>query len=303
MRLRLFLLFANLWSLANLANLANLATMNFSEKLAAAVRKKDSCLMLGLDPNPEKMPAHFSKDAQGAYEFCSAIMKACSERICSVKIQMAYFEVFGSKGIEAVEKLLAEAKKLDLITLIDGKRNDIGSTAQAYADAYLKPGSPLEADSVTVNPLLGSDGVMPFVKACEDYNKGIFILTRTSNPSSSEFQGREDLSVAIAEKIEEWNITTQSQENLLSSVGAVVGATHGEMMKFFREELQNSWILCPGVGAQGGSMEDCLNIRKNGLGILIPIAREVLYASNGKDFAEASKLKMGEYWLAQKYFS
>lgn len=277
--------------------------MNFSEKLAAAVREKDSCLQLGLDPNPEKMPAQFSKDAQGAYEFCLAVMKACAPHISSIKIQMAYFEVFGSKGIEAVEKLLEEAKKLDLITLIDGKRNDIGSTAEAYAKAYLHPGGTLEADSLTVNPLLGSDGVMPFVKACEDHGKGIFILTRTSNPSSIEFQGREDLSIAIAEKIEEWNLTTQSEENLLSSVGAVVGATHGEMMKFFREELQNSWILTPGVGAQGGSMEDVLAIRKEGLGVIVPIAREVLYASEGEDFAEAAKLKMGEYWLQQKFFS
>lgn len=277
--------------------------MNFSDQLATLVKEKDSCLVLGIDPNVEKMPAHLSKDIKGVEEFCSEVLKACAPLVCGIKIQMAYFEVFGSEGIAVVEKLLQQAKALNLMTMVDGKRNDIGSTAEAYANAYLKPGAPMEADCLTVNPLLGTDGVEPFIRHCEEYGKGIFILTRTSNPSSKEFQGYEDLCVRIAEKVEEWNITTQSETNMLSSVGAVVGATHAQMLKFFREELPHSWILAPGVGAQGGSMEDCLEVRKDGLGLLIPIAREVLYASNGEDYAQAAALKMQEYQKQQVFFS
>lgn len=276
--------------------------MNFSETLEAAVKAKDSCIMLGLDPNLEKMPAHISKDPAGVEQFCTEIMEATSEYICGVKIQIAYFEVLGSKGIEVVENLLQKAKKLNLITMIDGKRNDIGSTAEAYAQAYLKPGSPLEADSLTINPLLGTDGVAPFVKYCEEFGKGIFSLVRTSNPSSIEFQGHEDLCIKMAEKVEEWNLTTQSAQNMLSSIGAVVGATHGQMMKFFRDELPHTWILTPGVGAQGGSLQDCLDIRLEGLGIIVPIAREILYAGDKEDFAKQSQEVAKAYWEKQKYF-
>lgn len=276
--------------------------MNFSETLEKSVRTKDSCLMLGLDPNPDKTPDHIPKTAEGMEQFCSEIMEACQDHICGIKIQMAYFEVFGSAGIKAVENLLQKAKKLNLITMIDGKRNDIGSTATAYAQAYLGPQSPLEADCMTINPLLGTDGVQPFIDACEQHGKGLFILVRTSNPSSLEFQGREDLCVAIADKVEEWNLTTQSPQNMLSSVGAVVGATHGQMMKFFREDLPNSWILTPGVGAQGGTLEDCLAIRKEGLGVIVPLSREVLYAGDGKDFAKDSQKVIQDYWDKQKHF-
>ena len=255
--------------------------------------------MLGLDPNPDKMPEHFRKDAQGAKEFCEQVMAVCEDLICGVKIQMAYFEVFGSAGIKAVEELLEIAKSKNLITLVDGKRNDIGSTAEAYAKAYLGDG-PLGADSLTVNPLLGTDGMQPFIEACEKNNRGIFVLVRTSNPSSAEFQGGEkELCIDIAEKVEEWNITTQSEKNQLASVGAVVGATNSQMFHFFREEMPHAWILAPGVGAQGGSMEEVLEARRDGLGVIIPVSRAVLYAGSGKNFLEASRAAMIELYEQQ----
>ncbi len=273
--------------------------MNFSEKLEAAVRTKNSCLMLGLDPNPEKMPDHFEKTAAGCREFCEQMMSVCEDLICGVKIQMAYFEVFGSEGIKAVEDLLKMAKEKNLITLIDGKRNDIGSTAEAYAKAYLGDG-PLGADSLTVNPLLGTDGMKPFVEACEKNDRGIFVLVRTSNPSSEEFQGgKKELCVDIAEKVEEWNITTQSPKNQLSSVGAVVGATNGPMLSFFREEMPHAWILAPGIGVQGGSMEDALAVQRDGLGLLIPVSRSILYAGKDKDFLEKARMALVELYEAQ----
>jgi orotidine-5'-phosphate decarboxylase len=263
---------------------------NFSDRLSAAVQAKNSCMMLGLDPNIEKMPALFSRDAKGAQEFCAKMMVATHDLICGVKIQMAYFEQFGSAGIKAVEELLALAKSLELITMIDGKRNDIGSTADAYAKAYLENG-PLSADCMTVNPLLGTDGIQPFIKRCEANGRGIFVLVRTSNPSALEFQGGEyEMSRKIAEKVEEWNITTQSPENMLSSVGAVIGATiEPAFLKFFREEMPHSWFLCPGVGAQGGSIQAVKDVQVDGLGVLVPVSRSVLYASDGKDFAETGR--------------
>ncbi len=274
---------------------------NFSERLESAVREKNSCLMLGLDPNPDKMPAKFSKDAQGAFEFCVEMMQTVHKLICGVKIQMAYFERFGAEGVKAVEHLLVLAKKLGLITMIDGKRNDIGSTAEAYAEAYLGDG-PLGADSLTVNPFLGTDGIMPFVKKCEENGRGIFVLVRTSNPSALEFQGGEsEVSLLVAEKIEEWNMTTQSPKNMFASIGAVIGATVPEkMLGFFREEMPHAWFLCPGVGAQGGSMEEVLSVRKDGIGVIIPVSRAVLYASDGDDYREAALEAMMQLYEGQK---
>ena len=264
--------------------------MLFSDKLENAVRSKKSCLMLNLDPNPDKMPDHFPKNAEGCFEFCKQVIEATQDYICGVKPQMAYFEVFGSKGIKAVEELLKIAKSKDLISVIDGKRNDIGSTCEAYAKTYLEDG-PLSGDALTVNPFLGTDGITPFIKRCEIFGKGIFVLVRTSNPSAIEFQGGEtEISVRIAEKVEEWNVTTQSKKNNFTSVGAVIGATlEPDLIKFFREEMPHAWFLMPGVGAQGGNINSILNVQKNGLGVLIPVGRSILYAGTGKNFSKDSK--------------
>lgn len=272
---------------------------NFSERLQDSVESKNSCLMLGLDPNINKIPEKFSKNAEGCYNFCKEMMENVADLICGVKIQMAYFEIFGSHGIQQVEKLIQDAKKLDLIVLIDGKRNDIGSTCEAYAESYLADG-PLGADALTVNAYLGSDGILPFVKKCEENGRGLFILARTSNPSAKEFQDSEDFAVRVAEKIEEWNITTQSEKNMFSSIGAVVGATQPGALKFFREEMPHAWILAPGVGAQGGDPKEALGIRRNKLGLLIPVSRSVLYASREDDYLEAGRASMQELYDMQK---
>jgi orotidine-5'-phosphate decarboxylase len=207
---------------------------------------------------------------------------------------MAYFEQFGAEGIKAVEHLLKLSKELKLITLVDGKRNDIGSTAEAYAKAYFGKGSPLECDAMTINAFPGSDGILPFLKYCETSEKGIFVWVRSSNPSALEFQGGEgELSLHIAEKVEEWNITTQSEKNMFASVGAVIGATiEPEFLKFFREEMPHAWFLCPGVGAQGGSMEAIKEVQQDGLGVIVPVSRSVLYASSGKDYAKAARAEL-----------
>jgi orotidine-5'-phosphate decarboxylase len=277
-------------------------TMNFSETLEAAVKEKGSILMLGLDPNPDKFPEGVSKDAKGALEFCTEIMKATHDLVCGVKIQMAYFEQFGAEGIKAVEILLKLAKELKLITLVDGKRNDIGATAEAYAKAYFGKGSPLECDAMTVNPLLGTDGILPFLNYCEKDGKGIFVLVRTSNPSAIEFQGGEsEISLRIAEMVESWNVTTQSEKNMFSAVGAVIGATiEPEFLNFFREEMPHTWFLCPGVGAQGGDMDAVKAVQTNGLGVIVPVSRSVLYAGSGKDYAKAARVEMENLFQLQQ---
>lgn len=285
--------------------------MKFSAKLAAAIKKKNSCLMLGLDPVPAKMPKDFAMMverniaadmepgvawAEAAYYFCREILEHAEPYICGIKIQMAYFEVFGPAGIVVVENLIQLAKERKLIVLIDGKRGDIGSTCEAYAQTYLNNGK-LGADSCTVNPFLGSDGVLPFVEQCEENDRGIFVLVKTSNPSANEFQ--EGISDKIAAKVEEWGKTTLDG-NGFSGVGAVVGATNGEELKHFRSLMPHTWILAPGIGAQGGSMEDVLSARKDGLGIVIPVSRSILYASDDDDFGEVAGVEAKKLWEAQK---
>ncbi len=273
----------------------------FSDRCEKIVKTKNSCLILGLDPCLEKMPAHLPKTSEGILTFCLEIINATEKMIAGVKIQMAYFEIFGSEGIKAVETILEVCRKKNLLTIIDGKRNDIGSTAEAYAEAYLGDGK-LGADALTVNPLLGSDSIHPFVKKCEENGRGIFVLVRTSNPSAVEFQaGKQELSLRVAEKIGEWDLTTQSEKNFFSSVGAVIGATlEPELIQFFRQELANTWFLCPGVGAQGGDLKSVLTVRKKGIGVLVPLSRSILYAGDGKDFAQKSAEKMMEFYEEQK---
>ncbi len=273
----------------------------FSDRCEKIVKAKNSCLILGIDPNLEKMPKHLPKTPEGIFMFCSEIINATEKMIVGIKIQMAYFEVFGSEGIRIVEKLLELCRGKGLLTMIDGKRNDIGSTAEAYAEAYLDDGK-LGADALTVNPMLGSDGIWPFVKKCEKNGRGIFVLVRTSNPSAAEFQADEgELSLKIAEKIGEWDTTTQSEKNFFSSVGAVIGATiDPKLIKFFREEMPHAWFLCPGVGTQGGDLKSVLAVRKNGIGVLIPMSRSILYAGDGKDFAQRSAEAMMEIYEQQK---
>ncbi len=276
----------------------------FSDKCEAFVKKKNSCLILGLDPNLAKMPKHLPQKAEGVFTFCSEIINATEKMIAGVKIQMAYFEILGSEGIAVVERLLKLCREKELLTIVDGKRNDIGSTAEAYAEAYLGKG-PLEADALTVNPFLGSDGILPFVKKCEENGKGIFVLVRTSNPSAVEFQaGDKEISVRVAEKIGEWDITTQSETNFLSGVGAVIGATlDPKLIEFFREEMPHAWFLCPGIGAQGGDLANVLAVRKNGIGVLVPMSRSILYAGDGKDFAQKSVEAMMEIYEEQRTIS
>lgn len=268
--------------------------MHFSDRLAAIIQKKNSCLMLGLDPNWDLIPGSFKEgdsleEKAAVYErFCLKRLHECQEYICGVKIQMAYFEALGSAGIKAVENIIAHigGHHEDLIIMMDAKRGDIGSTCEAYSEAFLG-NSPLAGDAITVNPYLGSDGLQPFYEYGP--TKSTFVLVKTSNPSSHEYQAN-----IYADVARNLSIAGNLGDCGWSNVGAVVGATNGTAIKEAREYMPNNWILAPGVGAQGGSMDDVLSIRdEDGLGVLIPISRGILYAD---DPAATAK----EYWEAQR---
>ena len=283
--------------------------MHFSDRLAQVITDKDSCLMLGLDPNWEKLPESFKKGDSLAgkadsYEaFCIDRINQCAPYICGIKIQMGYFEALGSVGVKAVESLIAYTKKNhpELIIMMDAKRGDIGSTSEAYAEAFLGDNSPLAGDCVTVAPYMGFDSVSPFYQKASNHEKAVFILAKTSNPSSKEIQnlktGWKFMTVA-----ERWADRFQflssvyKKDKRYGNYGIVVGATHPKELIKFRKIAPSCWILAPGVGAQGGKLEDVLKIRDaDGLGIIIPISRAVLYAddpgANMKDFWETQKMK------------
>ena len=274
--------------------------MHFSEKLAHAITTKNSCLMLGLDPNWDKLPDFLKQKDDEAItkavvfqKFCELMIDACQDYICGVKIQMAYFEVLGCAGIKAVENLIKYARTKELIVLMDAKRGDIGSTCEAYSEAYLG-NSTLSGDAVTVNPFLGDDGLRPFYKKGPE--KGSFVLVKTSNPSGSQYQ--KNIYKQIAKDVESAGIKSK---NGWSHLGAVVGATNGKEIKIARDLMPSTWILAPGIGAQGGSLEDVLSIRdKKGLGVLIPMSRSILYASSGENFLEAARQEVKKMWDLQQ---
>jgi len=258
--------------------------MNWREKLLSATHTNNSLLCVGLDTDLEKIPKFLRESsANPLLEFNKAIIDATKDVVCAYKLNMAFYEVAGKNGFEAVEKTIRYIPK-SIFIILDGKRNDIGNTAQKYAQSLFDT---FKADAVTVNPYLGKDGVTPFL----DYKeKCSFILCRTSNPSAHDFQ---DLNVdgklmyqIVAQKIREWN----TNENC----GAVVGATYPEELEAVRSILGESIpILIPGVGKQGGNVEKTVTFGTNSKKELAIInsSREIIFAGTGEDFAEQARKK------------
>jgi orotidine-5'-phosphate decarboxylase len=281
--------------------MATVAVTHFSDRLAAAVERKHSQLVVGLDPVVEQLPAEVDGDL---FAFCAGIVDAVAPYAVAVKPQSAFFEAHGAEGVRAFEEVCLYARAAGLLVIADAKRGDIGSTARAYAQAFI----PL-ADAVTVNPYLGGDSVEPFLEACRREGAGIFCLVKTSNPGSADVQD-----VALAEGGKLWEhvarLVCDWGEDLvgergLSAVGAVVGATFPRDVAHARELLPRSVLLLPGIGAQGGTPADVAAAFANDpAGGLVSASRSVIYASreSGGDWrsaagAEAERLAR-EVWLA-----
>ena len=223
------------------------------------------------------------------------IVEAVAPYAVAVKPQLAYFEPYGSYGLRAYETIVAAAREAGLLVVADGKRNDIGSTAEAYAAAFLGEESPLAADAVTVNAYLGEDGVAPFLALAREHGKGIFVLVKTSNPSSGQFQdlvadGR-PIYEHVAAAVEQWS--TPVGESGYGPAGAVVGATYPEQLRQLRTAMPHAVFLVPGFGAQGGTADDVVGaFDENGLGAVVNSSRQVIFAYRdagwqGADYREA----------------
>jgi orotidine-5'-phosphate decarboxylase len=295
------------------------ATGAFADRVAAAVEAKRSQIVVGLDPRPELLPVELRGDthvsraaaADACARFCFGLLDAVAPYVVGAKLQLACFEALGSDGIRAFEDVSAYTRRAGLLVLADGKRGDIGSTARAYASAYLERREEAEpaVDALTVNPYLGSDSVEPFLAACRRAGTGVFCLVKTSNGGSADIQelalsdGRR-LWHQVAELVAQWGEELVGERGL-SSVGAVVGATYPRAVGEARRLMPQAILLLPGVGAQGATPADVARAFRSGpASALVPVSRSVIYAFrvDGADWrkaaaAEAARLRR-EIWAA-----
>ena len=288
--------------------------MTFGDRIADVVDRKQSQVVVGLDPRPELFPVELRGEppAEASARFCRGIIDAVASYVVGVKPQLAFFEALGAPGLVAFEEVCDYARSAGLVVLADGKRGDIGSTARAYAAAYLEPRAEERepvADALTVNPYLGRDSVEPYLAACRRHGCGIFCVVRTSNAGGAEVQdlvlsdGR-PLWQHVASLVAEWGEELVGERGL-SSVGAVVGATHPRAVTEARRLLPRSVLLLPGLGAQGATPADVARAFTSGpASALVAAARLVIYAyRQGEDdwrsaaAAAAARLR-SEVWAA-----
>lgn len=254
--------------------------MDLVERLIAAQRSKHTVAILGVDPQLDSKSAPGVPPGYTLTRFCCEIVEACAPYIAAIKPQLAFFEARGLEGMRALVEVLALARSLGLVTIADAKRGDIGTTSAAYAEAFLGDGD-FACDAVTVNPYLGSDALAPFVARVRA-GRGLFVLVKTSNPSSGEFQDLEaphrPLWEAVAERVHGWGSDFIGAEGF-TPVGAVVGATWPEHARRARELMPDSLILVPGYGVQGASADDSIiTARTDGLGAIVNASRSLMYA-------------------------
>lgn len=276
-------------------------------KLVEKIQKTNAPLVVGLDPMMSYIPEHIQKQAfdeygetlEGAAEaiwlFNKEIVDKTYDLIPAVKPQIAMYEQFGIPGLEAFRRTIEYCHQKDLVVIGDIKRGDIGSTSAAYAAGHIgkvtvgsKTYTPFNEDFITVNPYIGIDGIKPFVDVCKAEKKGLFILVKTSNPSSGEFQDREidhrPLYEHVAEKVAEWGDDCMGDS--YSYIGAVVGATYPKMGEAVRKIMPKSFILVPGYGAQGGIAQDLVPFfNKDGLGAIVNSSRGIIAAYQQKEYA------------------
>ena len=269
-------------------------------QLVSKIQKTGAPIVVGLDPMMKFVPGHIKKKAfeeygetlEGAaeaiWQYNKGIVDAVYDLIPAVKPQIAMYEQFGIPGLQAFKKTVDYCKEKGLVVIGDIKRGDIGSTSTAYAVGHLgkvqvgsKSYAGFDEDFVTVNPYLGSDGVKPFIDVCKEEKKGIFVLVKTSNPSSGEFQDRlidgKPLYELVGSMVDKWG--SELMGDSYSYVGAVVGATYPEMGKVLRDIMPKAYILVPGYGAQGGKGKDLVHFfNKDGLGAIVNSSRGIIAA-------------------------
>ena len=271
--------------------------MHFGDRLTKEIQRKNSRVVVGLDPDWLKLPPSLRHSASADFggdglagqtwalrEFCIQIVEATRRSAVAFKPQIAFFERYGSRGIEVLERLLSEYN--DEIFIVDCKRGDIGNTCEAYAQAYFhdpdaaEP-APLACDAVTHNPYLGWDSISPYMRHLK-VNKGMFVLAKTSNPSSGDFQdqliGGQPLYLEVAAKVHEWGQQCLGESGY-SSIGLVAGATYPEAARQLRAVAPNAYFLVPGIGIQGGSPDDARAFANaDGLGAIFAFSRGIIYA-------------------------
>ena len=279
-------------------------------KLINKIQQTNAPIVVGLDPMMKFVPEQIQKAAFAEYgetlegaaeaiwQYNKGIVDAIYDLVPAVKPQIAMYEQFGIPGLIAFKKTVDYCKEKDLVVIGDVKRGDIGSTSEAYAVGHLgkvQVGSKayygFDEDFATVNPYLGSDGITPFTKVCKEEKKGIFVLVKTSNPSSGEFQDRlidgRPLYEWMGEQVSRWGADCMPKEGNYSYVGAVVGATYPEQGKILRKLMPNTFILVPGYGAQGGKGADLVHFfNEDGLGAIINSSRGIIAAYQQEKYAQ-----------------
>ncbi len=273
---------------------------HFADDLTEAVKCKGTPVLVGLDPRWEQLPESFTGgDAQGwtakamAYEkFCREVINVVAPLVPAVKPQAAFFEECGPAGMEALGNVIAYAREQGLLVILDGKRNDIGSTAEAYARGYLgRDGqSAWEADALTVSPYLGADSLEPFIDLASDRGAGLFVLVKTSNPGSHMLQDQtlEEGTVyrRVASYVEEQSRATCGDRGY-GIVGAVVGATYPAQLTELRTAMPHTWFLVPGFGSQGGTAADVAPaFDPRGLGAIVNNSRGIIFAHRRPEYCE-----------------
>src|SRR5262245_47360521 len=255
--------------------------MPFLDRLLDAGRRNQSLLCVGLDPDPQRIPAALQAAPDPVYAFCAAIVEATADLVCAFKPNIAFFEALGPSGIETLRQLIATMPR-DVPVILDAKRGDVGSTAAAYATAIFDQ---LGADAVTLSPYLGGDALAPFLAYSD---RGCFILCKTSNPGSADIQ---DLTLTSGARIyEEVAQRTRDEWTANGNAGLVVGATYPEVLRRIRELCPDLPLLVPGVGAQGGELAAAARaaVDAHSERAIVNVSRSILYAAGG-DFAEAAR--------------
>jgi len=253
--------------------------VSFIEKLTNTTRKNKSLLCVGLDPDPKLMP-----DKVGVFEFNKAIIDATADLVCAYKPNIAFYEALGNEGLDALKQTVKYVPD-DIPVIVDAKRGDIGNTAKAYARALFDY---FNFDATTVSPYLGFDSLEPFIQYT---NKGILILCRTSNAGAADFQSLRCETEGDSHPLFEIVALKASQWNIHGNIGLVVGATYPEELRLIRNSHPDMPLLIPGIGAQGGDLASTVRygVNAKGEGAIINSSRGIIYASKGKDFAQAAR--------------